>query len=238
MLISAVLPLMTLYRLPHGQYGYNGHVINPPQNIASFANTLPRIAKDLDVVVVRKEGAVQSHHDFCMRRSVVLQALQWLTANNSYCSNISIDFDAVAMLPENDEFSGMCSVTLDSSEVDNPQDTTATSNENPYNSALTTTFIPMVSQRMTEQDAVRQSVEEWQSVHSTTTPAVVPWPTVDSTPVNEFRTEGYMSCAFPTLFPTGHADFVAPRIHAVTVGNYFKHLMMYKDNRFARHPQF
>ena len=159
MLISAVLPLMTLYHLPHGQYGYNGHVINLPQNIASFANTLPRIARDLDVVVVRKEGDVQSHHDFRVRRSVVLRALQWLTAKNSYYSSISIDFDAVAMLPEDDELSGMCSVTLDSSAADNPQDTTATSNENPYNSPLTTTFIPMVSQQMTEQEAVRQSVE-------------------------------------------------------------------------------
>ena len=28
MLISGVLPIMALYRLPHGQYGYSGHVIN------------------------------------------------------------------------------------------------------------------------------------------------------------------------------------------------------------------
>ena len=47
-----------------------------------------------------------------------------------------------------------------------------------------------------------------------------------------------MSCAFPTLFPTGATDFVAPRQHAVTIGNYFKHLMMYEDGRFAKHPRF
>ena len=47
-----------------------------------------------------------------------------------------------------------------------------------------------------------------------------------------------MSCAIPTLFPTGVADFVAPRPLAVTIGNYFKHLMLYKDGRFARHPRF
>ena len=41
MLISGVLPIMSLYRLPHGQYGYSGHVINLPQDVGSFANTLP-----------------------------------------------------------------------------------------------------------------------------------------------------------------------------------------------------
>ena len=64
MLISAVLPIMTLYRLPHGQYGYSGHVINQPQDVASFASSLPRLPSDLDVIVVRKEGAAQSHRDF------------------------------------------------------------------------------------------------------------------------------------------------------------------------------
>ena len=37
---------------------------------------------------------------------------------------------------------------------------------------------------------------------------------------------------------TGAADFVAPRARAVTIGNYFKHLLMYEDGRFARHPRF
>ncbi len=47
-----------------------------------------------------------------------------------------------------------------------------------------------------------------------------------------------MSCAFPTLFPTGAGNFLAPRERAVTVGNYFKHLMKYDDSRFATHPRF
>ena len=41
MLISAVLPIMSLYQLPHGQYAYNGHVINLLQDVALFANSLP-----------------------------------------------------------------------------------------------------------------------------------------------------------------------------------------------------
>ncbi len=41
MLISAVMPIMSIYRLPHGQYGYSGHVINLPQDVVSFASSLP-----------------------------------------------------------------------------------------------------------------------------------------------------------------------------------------------------
>ena len=61
MLISAVLPIMFLYKLPHGQYTYSGHVINLPQDVASFANSLRRLPSELDVIIVRKEGASNSH---------------------------------------------------------------------------------------------------------------------------------------------------------------------------------
>ena len=64
------------------------------------------------------------------------------------------------------------------------------------------------------------------------------WPQLTNSPLNEFTSEGYMTCAFPTLFPTGTVDFTAPRLRRVTIGNYFKHLMLYKDGRFAKHPRF
>ena len=64
------------------------------------------------------------------------------------------------------------------------------------------------------------------------------WPTIGGVPINEFTTEGYFSCAFPTLFPTGAGDFSGQRQNQVTIGNYFKHLMMYDDSRFAKHPRF
>ena len=125
-LISGVLPIMSLYRLPHGQYAYSGHVINLPQDVASFANTLPRLPSQLDVIVVRKEGAAESHHDFCVRRSVVLCALQWLLANNIYYLNVQIDPDAIAVLPEDGYLTGLHSMTLESSDDDqelpSPQD--------------------------------------------------------------------------------------------------------------------
>jgi len=66
MLISAVMPIMSIYRLPIGQYGYSGHVVNLPQDVLSFATSLPRLPSEIDVLVVRKEKD-QAHQDFCVR---------------------------------------------------------------------------------------------------------------------------------------------------------------------------
>ena len=135
MLISAVLPIMSLYKLPHGQYAYSGHVINLPQDVASFANSLPRLPSELDVIIVRKEGATDSHRDFRVRRAVVLRALQWLIANNKYYRNVHINPDALAMLPENGNLSGIHSVTLNSSDEDTASPT-LDEDEDPYNTHL------------------------------------------------------------------------------------------------------
>lgn len=39
---------MSLYKLPHGQYAYKVHVIDLPQDVASLANSLPRLPSELE----------------------------------------------------------------------------------------------------------------------------------------------------------------------------------------------
>ena len=77
------MPIMSIYRLPLGQYGYKGHVVNLPQDVVSFAQSLPRLPENLDMLVVRKDNE-QSHRDFHVRRSVVQQAVSYLLENNKY----------------------------------------------------------------------------------------------------------------------------------------------------------
>jgi len=226
---------MSLYHLPQGQYGYSGHVINLPQDVAAVVNSLPRMPSDLDVIIVRKEGSDQSHRDFHVRRSVVLDALRWLLQNNIYYHNITINYDALLLLPENGNLIDLPSVTIESeSTVAQHEDA---QDRNLYDAHLSRTFVPVTGRKMTEQETIRQAVHDTRSQQpSAPTPALA-WPSCGS-PVNEFNTEGYMSTAFPTLFPTGAGNFLAPRQCAVTIGYFFKHLMMYQDGRFARHPRF
>ena len=94
---------------------------------------------------------------------------------------------------------------------------------------LGSTFLPLPSRGVAEQEAIQQTI---------TPDAPVSWPTIGHKAVNEFTTEGYMSSAFPTLFPTGQADFLAPRQRSVTIGNFFKNLLLHYDQRCAKHPRF
>ena len=55
MLVSVVMPIMSIYRLPLGQYGYTGHIINLPQDVVTFAHSLPRLPSEVDVLIVRKD---------------------------------------------------------------------------------------------------------------------------------------------------------------------------------------
>ena len=43
--------------------------------------------------------------------------------------------------------------------------------------------------------------------------------------------------AFLVLYPYGIGDLCAERIQEVKAAEYFKHLLWYKDGRFAKHPR-
>ena len=119
MLVSAVMPVMSIYRLPLGQYGYTGHVINLPQDVVSFASSLPRVPSELDVLVVRKDND-QSHRDFRVRRTVVQEALTWLLENNKYyrANQVHLNQETLRQLPEDGNLTELNSLQLeDSSDI-------------------------------------------------------------------------------------------------------------------------
>jgi len=232
MLVSAIMPIMSIYRLPLGQYGYTGHVINLPQDVISFAHSLPRLPTELDILVVRKEQH-QSHHDFRVRRTVVQEALEWLVENNKYyrANQVHLNEEVLQQLPENGNISELTSLQLEETTEEDPSQP---SQEDLYGAHLASSFVPNAMQRQTEQETICRSVLERQGGSTHT----LMWPTIGGTPINEFTTEGYFTMAFPTLYPTGAADFLGQRCNQVTIGNYFKHLLTYKDGRFAKHPRF
>ena len=50
----------------------------------------------------------------------MLGALRWLIQNNKYYRSVTIDSDALALLPEDGDISGLCAVTLDTPDEDQP----------------------------------------------------------------------------------------------------------------------
>ena len=72
---DAVMPIMSVYRLPQGQYGYSGHVVNLPQDVASFVQSLPAFPLNC----CQEGGGQPEPSDVSVHR-----AFQWLVTHNQY----------------------------------------------------------------------------------------------------------------------------------------------------------
>lgn len=68
---------------------------------------------------------------------------------------------------------------------------------------------------------------------SGTSSAPFEMPRRSKVPISEFKTEGYMTLAFPTLFPNGEGAFEEDRDYPIKWEVWVKHLMHYYDGRFA-----
>ena len=110
----------------------------------------------LDVVVLRREGAAGSHKDFKVRRPHVLQALQWLMENNQYFRDISLDHAALAQLPENGELPRLSAVTLAEDESGTEPD--LEQGEGHDSEQLSSSFVPAAPRQVTERETVQQVV--------------------------------------------------------------------------------
>ena len=72
---------------------------------------------------MRQQNSSESHHDFHVRRSKVIGAIQWLLTN-IYFRNITIDDDIVLSLPENGDLVNVPTVTYPVDESDEPDPST------------------------------------------------------------------------------------------------------------------
>ena len=128
-------------------------------------------------------------------RAKALHALQWLQIHNKYFANIETDHSHLAQLPDDGDITTLASISLNKPSCSEQSSNAET---DPYDTFLSGTFVPMNFRKGTEQEIVRNSLtERQQPPHANTQP--VPWPEITNTPINEFRTKGYISCAYYSL---------------------------------------
>ncbi|KAK3907153.1 ATP-dependent DNA helicase [Frankliniella fusca] len=217
-LIARVHCVISLYKFKKCQYKYKGQVINFSQDVQSVADHLPHLVEDLDnVVVVKLRNSIHSE-DFVVRKQKVLNALIWLKQNNPYYSDITIDYQNLDTLPVDgnvfDKVNKMDQFEKDQSETDeeNIDD----------NNDIVFSHVP---------DSLNTSVKK--SFNN-----FLIWPSLGTTPINEFSSPGYISLCFPHLFPYGKADYTIARPYKVNLSDYIHHLMLYKDGRFSQDERF
>ena len=241
MLIAKGCPVMRVYRLKGGQPGYGGHVVSLAENIGDFVNSLPRPGRDLPIIVVRRQGGEGTHKDLLVHRQRVFDALNWLQANNPFYSDIRINMDNLISLPDNGSLQDLYETCgdddLDSERDTGPQQDGASGGDEDTESCLRSVvgngmqegaIIDLLLRKILRAQP-RSTVADAGS-RSQTAASAAPWPEMEDTPLNEFKTQGLCTSCFPALFPCGRGDpkHVARR-QKVTNAEGFRHLLRYYD---------
>ena len=238
MLIAHACPIMCIYRKHGGQRGYKGHVVNLPQNIQGFLDTLPSNVNDLPILIVRRQGAENTYADFRVRRSRVLSAIEWLKQNNMCYHDITIDYNALQRLPEDAVPPDLLIIEDKTNQEDGntPEGNEGSSDDFTHDDSHS--FLPFPVHEGTEDDAICSIINGDNPLD---------WPAIGDSAINEFNTPFLATMAFPALFPHATGDPTNPaRERPVSLTDGFKHLVRFGETnascekhwRFASHPRF
>ncbi|KAJ7576108.1 hypothetical protein C8J56DRAFT_1118194, partial [Mycena floridula] len=174
-----------------------------------------------------------------VRREKVRAALEWLIANHPEYRDLGIDTQSLAQLPENGSVVHripMCreGTQAGATSATGPNEAAQTDEDADSENQVTMGgVINLGSGRTTEIDQLRDGTNNILG-RPTYEQHIINAPLVLAEPIPE-RKPGYMTRAFPTLFPDGQGDFWANRLRKVELGDYFGHLMRFEGSRFARH---
>lgn len=217
MIIARCHVQMMVYRYRGHQYHYSGHCVSFMQSTAKTVDMLPNLPSELDVVVLRpSDRAVESHQryqrqfrpTFHVRKGRIMTWLRYLKENHPDYRHVTVSLGRLAALPVDGDVSSSFQCIVDDAADDEVQ-APPVAGENALPNAQS--MVPNLNITATEIDLILQGISE-----PRLTPPGLPAPEVRSTPIDEAAgNERILAMAFPTLYPTGRADFNAPRIRKV-----------------------
>ena len=201
------------------------------------------------MLLVRKPDArdPSTYRDFRVRKPKVLRFLQFLKANNPFYAHIDIRHPDDIDLPIDGNILDHLPIvdTIDSRVSSNLQNTSHEPFRDPGEENFEpeeliqeqNCFLPSPVFGQSELEAVSSAMRSNGLASTPGNEVAISWPTLGD-PLSEFSTEGLFSKAFPALFPLGMGDFSLPRRRSLALYEWVKHLMRYRDPRFATHPRF
>ena len=95
LLIQKASPYIPVVHIRNGTLGIHGHCISFPKDMVDLYTTLPRI--DCEVIRIIRHygdkdgGPISKYKYFIIRKSKVLQALNFLKDHNPLYANVTID---------------------------------------------------------------------------------------------------------------------------------------------------
>ena len=93
---------MSIFRLSGGQLISRGFVANFTQDIQPLVNILPRLPKDLPILIIKKKEQKNQTHHFKVNKKRVELVLKYLCENNEQYINygIKISNELLDQLPD------------------------------------------------------------------------------------------------------------------------------------------
>ena len=177
---------------------------------------LPNLPSELDVVVLRPPTQViesdpryrrQFRSTFRVRRGHVITWLRYLKANHPDYRYITISLDRLDTLPVDGDVSSSF-ISIMNNPLDEEVRPVSVENTPPNSQSI----VPNLNITDTEINLILQEISGLRR-----TPPGLLAPEVRSTPIDEAAgSERIFAMAFPTLYPTGIADFNTPRIRQVS----------------------
>ena len=223
MVIARAHVQMLVKRVRGHQYHYTGHCVTFMQNIVRTVDVLPTLPSELDIVLLRPPTSHaddpryrrQFQADFRVRRQHVLTWLHFLKANHPGYRSIIISTDRITALPvDGDVSASVISIPDETLGLDGLVEPA----ESPPNSQ---SVVLSLDHETTEANLILEEIAGRKPP-----PLGIPAPSIRRTPVNEAAgRERILSLAFPTLYPTGQADFNTPRLWNVPLKDYARHLL-------------
>jgi hypothetical protein len=242
MIIARSHVQMMVYRYRGHQYHYSGHCVSFMQNTIKTVDMLPNLPTELDVVVLRPSNRVvssdpryqrQFQTDFRVRKGRIIAWLRFLKAHHPDYQYVTISLDRINALPiDGDISSSLMAITDDTGAADEPPvpDQPVLGELPPPNAH---SMVPNLNITATEADLILEEISGQHPI-----PSGLPAPSIRQTPIDEASgRDRIFAMAFPTLYPTGRADFNAPRLRKVDLNDYARHLMCFHDGRFGQHPR-
>jgi hypothetical protein len=258
MIIAKVHVSVNVLTIRGGKHKYRGHVVHFLKDIGSICRKLPLLPPDLDVVILKPAGADanpqmqrQFRQRFRVRQHYVRQWIHFLKANHPGYHDVEIDEIALSSLPRDGDVTDSMPTQEFQDEDGGTVADQGPDTEDAEGAADEETAIPDLLVKQSELEELMNRVDgdngnaQDQFTMQTEHPvnAHIPsahhlsLPNIRPTPLNEFNRQiRLLSLTFPTLYPTGKADFATARPREVTYAEYISHMIKYQDGRFARHP--
>jgi len=237
--------MMQAWLVKGGQSKYTGHCCSFINDINKFVQKVPTLPENLDVAVVHAKDStgdtnqplLASNTSFHVKRERVTDNLRVLARFHPWFTTAGrIDWSSLDSLPADGSVFHRLR-NIQQTEVENisnnhlgPNDLDGDDND-PTLNVTSNGCVPSIRSNESELSELQSGLQ--------ITEAVLTMPRINTEAINEHHpSRKYIIEAFPTLFPTGRADFHEDRHFKVSAPEYFKHLMRYRDGRFAQHPRF